>query len=375
MQRLLILLVFVVVPTVGVFAEGDSASAVTPYLGLSLPYPDTVSPWLVKPKPGLLLKVPTLPVTLLIGGDGRVTDIQCSPDRLDYIEAIRSRLGSLYFQYTPGKAIPFPVALPVEVRFSVQSPAEWRADPVFPISPGLISDSTLFRLMLEKNGIRPPAVISLPSVFYKPDPSMKNPEYLTITARITIDDSGKLADITYPIQGQDRMTHQVQVALMNAQFSPLIINGQPLPAEFFLTFRIFDNLQYPFSPLSTSDSTDTLPLTARYFLTQSYCANDISIPPLPRNHPKGYIHTAAFGKNRIGAARVKVTIDETGAVAGVLPLTASPAVSDIVRDVIRLTTWYPAVTAAGKRDRFSGAVWIQFDGTPQVVYNPEWLSR
>lgn len=369
------MLAFVVAPTVGVYAEGDSASAVTPFLGLSLPYPDTIPSWVVKPKAGLLLKNPSVPITLMITGDGRVTDIQYAPDLVDRVDAIKNQLESLRFRYTSGKAVPFPAALPIEVSFSVRSPGEWRAEPRFPIRPGLMSDSTLLRLLLEKNGIKPPAIVALPPVFYQPDPLLKNPDYLTITARVRIDDSGKLVDIAYPIRGQDRMTHQVQIALMNARFMPLFNNGRASPAEFLLTFRIFDNLQYPYSPLATSDSTDTPPLTARYFLTQSYCANDVSVPPLPRNHPKGYIHTAAFGKKRIGVAKAKVTIDETGAVISVLPLTASPAVSSIVRDVIRLTTWYPAVNAAGERNRYSGTVRIQFDGTPQVVYNPEWLSQ
>jgi hypothetical protein len=169
------------------------------------------------------------------------------------------------------------------------------------------------------------------------------------------------------------MAHQVHVALMRAGFSPARIKGEPVATEFLVTFRIFDNISYPFSPLQEPDSSLPQPLTADYFMTYYYSENDISLYPLPRKRARGYIRAPQFADEPPGFANVLIGLDQTGTLVHVGVLRVRTGLRRAAAEVTRLITWYPAVNNRGEPVSFSGMVRLEFRGEPEIVYIPEWL--
>jgi hypothetical protein len=266
------------------------------------------------------------------------------------------------------------VSLPVELHFKGKTFETKKVEMRFPIRPDQTSDPDLLMWLFEANSVLPPEPTRLPPIYYNVHPERKDSPYHTVSALLSLDEGGDLLEVTFPIKGQDIMTHPVLITLIGGEFEPAFINGEPIASKFILTFRIFDNLKYPISSLYETDSINAENATRKHFLTQYYSTKDISIYPLPRKYPFGSIHSAKLGQGSGGFADLKINIDPEGMVSGVFVLRASSGLRDKARDIIRLTRWYPAINYLGENQGFSGKVRLQFDGSTRVVYIPEWLK-
>jgi hypothetical protein len=372
MIRLLILFLSVLLCPIAA-AESAKTSVVTPYLGLSLPYIDSIPVWTVELKKGAIIRNRSLLAFLAVDEKGDVTNLEFPPDSITYIEPIEKNLKKVKFHFIEGRDLSFPVMVPVIIRYSGSGMMEKTVTLKFPITADSTSDSELLSVLLERNGVEVPQVMDIKPIFYKVDPTREKAECITVTARVFLDETGELINITYPITGQDVMTHQVHMAMMNARFIPATLNGAVFASDFLLTFRIFDNIRYPFSPLSPPDSTRTAPITTHYFMTQYLNGTDISIPPLPRKHGSGIIQAALLARHRIGSAEIILRINAEGKTRGVSVQTATPNLADEAQKVVKLITWYPALNRLGEPEAFVGRVSLRFDASTKVVYIPEWL--
>jgi hypothetical protein len=244
----------------------------------------------------------------------------------------------------------------------------------FPVSQEALTDSVLLNEYFQLNGIQAPRVTHLPPVTYVFDIYDTAARYSTVTMQVSLDKSGELQDITYPNPAQSDMAHQVHMAVMNASFAPARIGGEPMAAEFLLTFRIFKNIDYPFSPHQPEDTARPQPVTARYFMTQYYNENDISLHPLPHKHAQGFIRGSKFRQSPSGFADVLIAIDSAGKPERIVVRRCSSGLREAAYKAARLISWYPAMTSSGATAAFTGQIRLEFSGTSNVVYIPEWFS-
>lgn len=345
----------------------------TPYLGLSIPYPaDVPSLPLTPDRPAV--KSHSMQIYFVVDKKGKVKKVEYPSDSAAFIEPILKDLKKIKFLFTEGRNLDFPLMLPAEIIFPGSGQKLIMARLKFPVSPQMISNPELLAGFFAANDVKPPEVVRLNPIFYRVDDPLQSPDYLTITARVFLDEAGELEDISFPISGQDANTHQVQMAIMNARFEPAMVKSQPVACDFLLAFRIFTNLKYPYSPSEPPDSTVSLPFTARYFMTLCLNEADISTPALPRNHGAGQIQAASLGLGRRGVAELFVNVDTTGNIIHVLNLGSTPDLGNRPERAIKLVKWYPATDRHETARPFAGKISMVFDGSTRIVYIPEWLK-
>ena len=373
MIKLLILLTAAVSVSPAVSAD-TALVAGTRYLGLAVPVPQKVPELTVILGPKDKIIDAGILCYLSIDDKGEVVNLEYPPDSATYISFIETDLRKLRFDMLSGMPLAFPVTVPVQISYFSAAAGKESVNLTFPVSPDTLTDSTLLNRFFGRNNVSPPRLVSLPPIFYKVDPKSDQPHCLTITARVFIDDRGQLNDITFPVPGMDRMTHQAHVALMNAEFTPATIQGRPVPSDFLVTFRIFDNLNYPFSPFNPPDSADPPPITARYFLTQYFNEADIHLFPVPKSFGDGYIRSLKLTRRGPGIAMVRIGIGKSGKIVAASAFKATPGFHEEALEVIKLTTWYPAVDRHGETIDYEGVVSLSFDRSSRVVYIPEWMN-
>jgi hypothetical protein len=356
-------------------ADQTPVPGFSPYLGMAVPYPaDTLTRTIATGGNNPELPYRSVVVTLLIDSAGNVLDLKYPPDSADFARPVETILKSARYQFTGGNQLPSPVMLPVGVSYRALTKDTLEVVFRFPLGADQVPDTTLLYRLFSLNGVTPPEVIALPPLFYRVDSTRDTLEYLVITAQVTLDERGELTDLAFPVPGHDRMTHTVHAALIRARFKPATLGGQLIPCQFLLTFRLFDNLRYPYSPFDPPDSGASLPMTTRYFMTRYFSDADFSIIPLPRNYPSRYLLTPRYGTNRIGNAKISITISTAGIVVSQSLRTVTPEVTAEARTLVRLIQWYPALNRAGQAVEYTGMVSLTFDGSAEVVYIPEWLT-
>jgi len=366
---LIVVLVFVSAAS----AENQAEAQVTLYLGLSIPYPESI-PSLKASLKDRLVKSRSTVIYFAVDKKGSVKKVEYPADSAAVFEPLLKDLKKIKFQFLEGRDLEFPLTVPVEVTFASSDREHGAIGLKLPVSPEIISEPELLARLFERNGVEAPQVIELQPLYYRVASPRDGPDYSTVTARVFLDEKGELQDITYPIPGQSANSHQVQMALMNARFGPAKIKSQPAACDFLLTFRIFTNLKYPFSPLQAPDSTAAPPFTARYFMTPYFNAADIGVPALPRIHGAGQIQAANLGLGRTGIAELLVRIDSTGSASSVKVLKGTPGIDDRAGQAVRLINWYPARDCRGAARSFAGKISMTFDGSTRIVYIPEWVK-
>jgi|GEM_PF-3600556 len=379
-------------------AQTDSIPGFKPFLGLSVPYPkgsfDTAD--IGSQTQNVRNREDT--VFLQIGADGRVQAVKKQwpvlsakaasknkPDsaagRTDKTPSdtaswrfIEGKLKKVTFAFTSGSRLTPPIVVPVAYALTRTVADTLITALRFPVDSDLTTSAALLDRFFAANRIFPPRVVTLPKIFYRLNPDTAPSTYLTITARLKLSATGELADLDFPIAGQDRMTHQVQLALMHAKFKPFQIGKKALPCQFILTFRIFDNIVYPYSPTIPIDSSKTRTVTEARFMTSYYSTRDIWMPPIPRNFAGGVIERST-GTDFVGEIRVSVGIDSAGNLVRASTGSGSSPLAGPGLRAVRSVTWYPSVGRDGRYQNYEGRVRLIFDRVPKIVFIPEWLTR
>ena len=354
-------------------AQETPAEIVTPFLGLSVPFPDSAPVWQIPFKKNSVIRNHSVTVVFSVDKKGKVKKLDYPSDSVEYITPIEKSLKEMRFNFTDGEKRPFPLKVPVRVNYYGGMNAEKTVRTAFPVYADMTSDSLLLAEFFMLNDVSPPDINNLLPVLYKVDPSKEKAEYMIITARVFLDEHGEVTDVKYPIEGHDRMTHQVQMALLNAEFTPAKVASQARACDFLVTFRVFDNIDYPFSPHSPKDTAKAEPISARYFMTRYFSPADISLPPIPRSHGSGVIDSP-LGFQGSGRADVFVRIDEEGIIRATRVISAGPRLWEAADKAVQLIEWYPAQSRSGEARLFSGRVSLHFDQTAYIVYFPEWLE-
>jgi len=369
----LIGLLFGLVACSTVEAQDASPPGVVRYLGLAVPYPDDFPDSSQVIEAGQIKFPATVTASLTIDASGNTKKIEYAEDSA-YLDPVKDMLTSIHFSFTPGTTLPSPLSIPLNVAYSGKTADGWKVNVYLPVSTELTTDTVLLDEFFAANGIEPPRITAMMPIDYSIDVDLDHLRYWTVTALVSIDADGQLRDISYPIAGQDEMSHSVQMALMRARYSPARLRGTPFATDFLVTFRIFDNLKYPVSPLDLSDTAD-VPLSSRYFMTYYYCENDISLYPIPRRPDRGYLQSSRLGAANTGFSEVTVDIDQGGNVTGARVARTTERLRQVGADVARLLRWYPAIDTHGKPTKFTGRIRLEFVGAPRIVYIPEWMPR
>ena len=361
------------------FAEIDSLCAgFSAYLGLALPYlpePDTI--FLdAKESKGLTNK--TVELLCRLDKGGKVIAVQYGADSAAVTEPVDKYLRKLRFSFRNGRALPFPQLVPVRLRFV---PGRERGKAVIincPVtaiaknSDAMVSNSELLDRFFNLNNITPPAVFDIPPLAFKTDIHRKDGRYYTITALLKLDEAGELEDVSFPIPGMADMNHPVMMAMIRSKFTPTKIGEKPIASECLLTFRIFDNLEYPYHPDLAEASDSSLIATRRWFMRRYFNPLDISAPPLPREFPYGHMPVSGLSLKANGYARVEIIINDSGLVKGVSVKSVTEGLKGYVRDIVKRLNFYPAVDTSGRPVTFIGFVRMEIGRNREVVYNPEW---
>lgn len=344
------------------------------YLGLAIPYPDSL-PILTAPKaPDRQIPNGTYPVTLTVDKKGQVKKLLFPQDSAFCYLPLSRISKSIRFRFLEGGPMDFPVTVPALLDYHVGKDIRQEVTLRLPVSAEMITDSSLLTRFFAANEITPPRLIAIPALFYRFYPVSKENICPTITARVSLDAAGQMNDLTLFDGGYSGLQHPVHSSLLYAAFEPARRKGKPFPCEFLLTFRFFDNLRYPFPPLQPPDTAGENPVTTRYFLTWYFNARDITIFPLPREFPKGVLSAGSITKGRYGNISAGVWIDPQGKVSAVNVDNAKGVPADAARKAILLLNWYPALDNHGNPVWFSGRIRLILDGKAQVVYNPEWFA-
>jgi hypothetical protein len=368
------IIVVIVIHAVAAWAGDVEPAGIESYLGFAVPHPRAETEMIYTVEDARILLVRDIFVTMIIGESGKIKGLTGPVDSIPELKPLFKRLKKIRFEFSEGRSVADSIIIPAVISLKRLPTGEMSAELKLPIDSGNKSDSVLLGEFYRANGISPPVITSLPPIFYKVHPGNENPGLLTITAWITLDADGNLIEVSFPIAGQDEMTHAVFMGLMNATFGPAAINGEPFATGFLVTFRIFDNIKYPFSPTQAPDTSKAPIITEQYFMTTYYNRNDISVPPLPRKHPGGLIRSDKYGRSGAGFARARVLIDTTGQIVSVSVLSAAPGLVGTVPAALRLATWYPATNAEQKVTAFSGEIILKFEASSQIRYSPVWLN-
>jgi len=352
----------------------DTVPNNTRYFGLAVPYPDHI-PVLVRSDSAVAeIGRRVYELNLTVDSTGAVRDMEYSSGSVFPFPSIVDEIKNIRFQFLPGRTVSSPHIVPI----SVTTPGIRRRQDTlslsFPVSEVITTDSVLLGKYFAVNGIEPPRVTDMPPVTYVFDIFDTTARCWTVTMQVFLDRDGQLLNIAYPNPRQAEMAHQVHIAAMHASFAPARIRGEPFAADFLLTFRIFDNLDYPFSPFKAADSTRPRPITARYFLTHYYNENDISIFPLPQKHAQGFIRGAKFAEYPPGLAEIVIAIDSAGKIERAVVMRSTAGIRLAASEAVWLTSWYPAVVASGETTAFTGKMRLEFTGSSKIVYIPEWFS-
>ncbi len=354
-------------------AQEKSPSGIVRYLGLAVPYPDTLLENPEVPAGGGVRFPETVRAWLTVDSSGTTRTVTCADDSAVYIDPVRAELEALHFSFTPGIDISPTLSIPVTINFSGRTTTGWNVKMLFPVSAEQATDSVLLKEFFAANGVEPPRITAMMPIKYGIAFDQEKLRYWTITAQVSLDAEGDLMDITYPIAGQDAMRHPVQMALIRAEYTPTRLKGKPLATDFLVTFRIFDNIKYPFSPLDLTDTAD-VPLAARYFMTYYYNENDISLYPIPRRPADQTLQSSQLGR-LTGFAEVTVDIDTAGTVTGARVGRTVERTRHAAYKAARLLQWYPAIDVRSQPTDFTGEIRFDFVGSPKIVYIPEWIPR
>ncbi|MCK5125141.1 MAG: hypothetical protein KAR42_02700 [candidate division Zixibacteria bacterium] len=353
-------------------------SQVGQYLGLALPYHkrDVIELDLKKSEG---LKSRTVQILLQVDKKGKVKDISYNADSAAYIKPIQKHLKKLKFKFLDGMPISFPQKIPVIIKYKPIFKSGKKVTLDFPVNFNVETDNYesnrfLLALYFEHNNIAPPEVVALPPLSYPADVHEKSGRYLTISAKIKLSKTGELEDIQFPLENMKTGTHQVFTALLNASFEPFLINNEPRPCEFFLTFRIFDNLKYPYLPKIDVKNDSTAFHSELYFVTSYFNSGDISIFALPREFPELVIPASGLSVEVYGEGLAEVVIDEDGRITGISTLRATGNMGGYIRDIMLRLNFYPAVNSRGEPIAFFGRIRLGIDYMNKVVYFPEWLG-
>ncbi len=355
-------------------AQDVSPPGVVRYLGLAVPYPDNPPESPMTLRIGQVRYPAVVRTWLTVDSSGATRKVTFPADSAAYIDPVKTDLESLHFAFTPGRGLSAPLSIPVTVKYSAKTPAGWTVSISFPISAELTTDSVLLEEFFAVNGVEPPRIVALLPIYYEIRVEPEELRYWTITAQVSLDTEGRLLDIAYPVAGQDQMWHQVQMALMHAEYTPARLQGEPFATDFLVTFRIFDNIDYPFSPLDQSDTTETS-VASRYFMTYYYNENDIFLFPIPRRPAGEYLQSPKLGNNNTGFSDVTVDIDTGGKVTGARVTRTVESVRQPAAKAARILLWYPAIDTRGQPTEYTGKIRFEFVRTSKIVYIPEWLSR
>ena len=355
------------------FAEEAVSVEPSLYLGLAVPIPDTVPAMVIIPPAGGAVPDGSYPAVLLVKENGKVKKVLAGTDSTRFYEPLTAISSKIRCRFLKGRKLHFPVAVPVRLEISDYG-GHQTAALRFPITTDLVSDTILLSEFYESNRVTPPSVTAIPSLFYRFDQTGKEPVCLTMTAHVALDEGGGLVDLSFPSGVQGSMNHQAQVALMNAAFTPVALDGRGWPCDFWVTFRLFDNVRYPFTPSAPRDTTRAPSVTERFVMTRYFNPRDISICPLPRRFPSCLIQTSENLHGSRGTVRASVQINPEGEISGISIVNVSPELMQAARKIIGLTQWYPAIGPTGERESFSGVITLELDGSSQVVYIPEWVS-
>jgi hypothetical protein len=355
-------------------AEDDKIPGFSPYMGLSVPYPETIPELTVKHPGDRRINNGFRAACLVIDTQGKILDMVFPEDSARWFEPLVNKREEMRFGFLEGRKLKDTLKVPVQLEY--YGPAKNKSVRLhFPVSQDMVSNKPLLEEFFDINNIKPPAVIDLPPVNYKVDRAKKEPDYLTVTVLVSLDENGELLDLAYPVPGQDQMTHQIHVALINAEFEPARINDQPFACNFLLTFRIFDNVKYPFSPFQPRDSTRTPVVTEKYFMTRYFNHRDMSVPALPRRFASGTILSPEHGPRVHGWLVATVGINAEGKVSFVSASHRKTRRARAAREILMTTTWYPAIDWRGEAELFSGKIRVEFNRTRHVVYIPEWIEN
>ncbi|MCP4567400.1 MAG: hypothetical protein GY841_07460 [FCB group bacterium] len=345
-----------------------------PYLGLAMPYPEEIPEWKVDIDKKLIVRNGFYAARLIIDDKGRVREVPYHADSALYFEPLDKKKKDIRFRFLEGRKFEFPLTIPVLLEYSSFSLNIKLVRLHFPVSAETPSDTTLLAEFFALNGVYLPALKDMLPVSYYFDRGRDEPLCLTISAMVTLDKEGQLTALEYPLEGQDQMTHQIHSSLIRAEFEPARIGQESIASEFFLTFRIFDNLRFPFSPFMPVDTTRDRLFTEDYFMIRYLNPGDISIFALPQKYGSGKIPMPREFRQKREELNFRLGISQNGK-ARVLSMVNSPRQHTAPEEIARVTSWYPAVNNAGYKISFSGIVKVKLDGGAHIVCIPEWLGQ
>ncbi|MFH1699202.1 MAG: hypothetical protein ABIE07_01330 [Candidatus Zixiibacteriota bacterium] len=352
------------------------------YLGISLPYPKEI------PQIKLDHKISKkrfsqseIKAILSIDGKGKVQEINFSPDSLRWIESVKKKLKKIQFQFTIGRKLGEPISVPIKVIFGYEFFVNGSIDLQLPFvlqdnetESGYKYDRDLAYEFLRLNTIVLPEAKKIPPMKFRVDPSRKSGQYEIVAARIIIDEMGELIDVSFPFSGMDKGTHSVLTALINSEFTPASINGTAIASDFLFVFRFFDNIDYPYSPTESIDSSGDMTHAEKYFMTLSLNPDDISLFPIPRNFPLGYKNASSLTKNAFGGASGIIYINQDGNTINFSPSSVSDKLKENISEIMSRFTWYPAVNTKGDFEGYRGKIMIEIGFEKKIVCNAEWLE-
>lgn len=318
-------------------------------------------------------------VDLTVDDKGRVKGYAYPNDSIPDLNCFRKAFDKIEFETIEGQIqVDNPATIPVKAKLVWKDGKEGRIDLDFPVwrdsLDELHSDTLLLNEYFRLNKIDPPGLREIPPLSYLLPVKKKDGRYLTITALVSLDDSGKVENIEFPFDTTGQGTHQVFMALLYADYMPVRVDGKAYDSRFYVTFRLFDNIEYPFQPVVDGMFDSTATDAQKCFVTTYWNPQDIAVYPIPRDFPHLSMPLSGLSVRATpGFGWVEVGIDTTGAVVAAWQQNTSSSQAKYIQGIARRLTFYPAYDKSGKSISFSGKVLIQIDKDKNVVYFPEWL--
>ncbi|MFQ5453295.1 MAG: hypothetical protein ACE5D6_03815 [Candidatus Zixiibacteriota bacterium] len=182
--------------------------------------------------------------------------------------------------------------------------------------------------------------------------------YPVVILKLSLDEAGKLTDISTDFSTYPSYDMQLMSAALYAEFSPAQLNGQAFSSEAYLVISFFPLNTYPTKPWSVSDYND-MKLIEKYQVRLIPKKVGLLSKPIPKRIPAdSYQHSII--KTYLGnPVSVSLMIDSTGRVSIRRISKANQAVRLGLKKIIGKAKFFPALDYHSRPKPFSGL--IQFE--------------
>jgi hypothetical protein len=237
---------------------------------------------------------------------------------------------------------------------------------------GHVTDQDLYVGVLRDNGVKIPAIKSLAPFPF----TMKRRDTITrlplVLLKVSIDATGKLTDIQTVCSTIPGLTSQMMSVFTWATFTPAMVGKRSVPADSWVVVAFHPEARYPTRPIG-APSKDTASYIETQLLRVIADTTGAMIPPLPVHlNAREFRIDEALGR-QLGLISLNCLVDTSGVPVLSRLSNSTKLANSLCMSVLSKVRFYPALDAHGHPIKFSGIIYMLFNGSANIRVQYDWL--